>query len=93
MAVDERPFERPSARYHNSDLYPYTYGSLPTRIDSKGCQHQPFCSSTEDLKRLNGSFESINEMRDILITEGYLPEPKQWNEQLQSRRELICVTE
>lgn len=89
MATDESPFETPTARYHHSTRYPYTFGSLPTRIDHSGCHHQPLRCGERDLVRLDGAFASIEVMKQRLIEEGYLPHPREWREELQRRVELV----
>ncbi|MBR8731654.1 malate dehydrogenase [Porphyromonas levii] len=91
MATDEHPFIVPTARYHHSTRYPYTFGSLLTRVDSKGCHHLPCCVSREDIVRLDGAFESIRVMRDRLIEEGFLPATEEWGGVLQEVKELVCV--
>lgn len=91
MANDEHPFELPTARYHNSNRYPHTFASLLTRVDSEGCHHLPCCSSREDMERLDGAFDSIKGMRDLLIKEGYLPQISTWREELQQVKDLVCT--
>lgn len=89
MATDNNPFLLPTACYHNSTRYPYSYLSLPTIVDSSGCHHQPIILADNDLKRLDGSFASINQMRDKLIATDLLPPPNTWNVQLQECHELV----
>lgn len=91
MSTDDHPFDLPTARYHHSLRYPFTFGSLLTRVDSTGCRHLPCCSSEEDIKRLDGAFESIRVMRDRLIEKGFLPETGEWGMELQEKKELVCV--
>lgn len=88
-ADDNTPFTLPTARYHHSKRYPYTFGSFPTIVDSEGCHHLPIKLSESDLKRLDDSFVSIEKMKRQLIHMGFLPNPTSWHNQLQKERELI----
>lgn len=85
MATDEQPFEVPTARYHHTEQYAYTFGALPTRVDSNGCHHLPFNCGGDDLQLLDAAFASIASMRDRLIAEGYLPRVEEWGDILQER--------
>lgn len=91
MSTDDTPFVLPTARYHHSLRYPHTFGSLLTRVDSRGCHHLPCCSSREDMERLDGAFGSIRVMRDRLIEEGFLPAVEEWGAVLQEEKELVCI--
>lgn len=91
MASDEEPFTYPSARYHNSDLFGHCFFSLPTRIDSNGCQHLPLAYSDRDLEALKRSYLSISNLRDIAIGEGHLPSPDQWDKVLQERTDALIL--
>lgn len=89
MATDDMPFVIPTARYHHSQRYPYTFGSLPTCIDSSGCHHLSVECTERELVALNGAFASIENMKQQLIEAGYLPEPCEWQSRLQQREELV----
>lgn len=91
MATDDSPFELPTARYHHSRRYPFTFGSLITRVDSSGCHHLPCCSSQEDMERLDGAFDSIRMMRNRLIEDGFLPAVEEWRKELHEEKEFVCV--
>lgn len=88
-ATDAVPFIYPSARYHHSRRYPFTFGSLPTVIDSSGCRHCPIALSVQDLGRLDTAFGSIAGQRDILIGHGILPPTDEWASHLRQSDELV----
>ena len=73
LASDESVFTYPSARYHNSELFPHCFLSLPTIIDSSGCHHEPAYYTDRDINALRQSYRSIRSLRDIAIEHGYLP--------------------
>lgn len=91
MADDIHPFLLPTARYHHSHRYPYSFAALPTIIDSSGCYHTPFSSDTKDLTLLDDAFSSIAFQRDVLIQRGYLPPTDTWQDELQKRQDLISL--
>lgn len=91
MATDQNPFTLPTARYHNSKRYPYTFGSFPTMVDSEGCKHIKLRCGEEDAKRLDLAFSSISGMRDKLILERLLPPIELWPEPFHKQEGLLHI--
>ena len=93
MASDEEPFSLPFGRYIHSDRYPHSFGSLSGVIDSRGARHLETSVCAKDLHALNLAFGSIAYQRDLLIKEGFLPDPGTWRDELQRNEDLVKVQE
>ena len=93
LASDEAVFSYPSARYHNSSLFPHCFLSLPTIIDSKGCHHQRQSYTDRDIEALKCSYQSIRTLRDIAIEHGHLPNTALWEQKLQEQTDELILQE
>lgn len=93
LASDDMVFSYPSSRYHNSELFPHCFLSLPTIIDNKGCHHQPLYYTERDIEALRLSYQSIRTLMDIATGHGYLPKIDQWDEKLQKRMDELILKE
>ena len=91
LAYDGEPFDLPFARYIHSDRYPYAFGSLRGRIDSRGAYHRETFVSPADLPALNLAFASIAHQRNLLVDAGLIPHPSEWPAALQAKEDLIRI--
>lgn len=82
-ATDSKPFTLPTSRYHNSQEFAHCFFSLPTQITTQEIKHLPLLYSARDREALQKAYESVQNLRDILIQEDYLPPISTWRSELQ----------